>query len=209
MQFTHKINVFSFNLCTKITHVQPNFIILSEMKYQDIVENFMPRIKGKSSQWLFHCRILEMASLWHLKFWSQSAHHPGRNHCEAECSSSSSLAVCLCLLLGIRHPGSWLERVPSAGGLLADLLLAEAGGGGVALGQGLCRSCHQTLLVLFSLQEQIFLLGLLGLHLDLLPVGLVLQQLLHNTEHRQCVHLCMASAGLLIIQTRRRDMHLS
>lgn len=87
-----------------------------------------------------------------------------------------------CLLLGIRHPGSGLERVPSAGGLLADLLLAEAGGGGVARGQSLCRSCHQTLSVLFSLQGEIFVLGLPGLHFDLLPVRLVLQQLLHNTN---------------------------
>lgn len=98
--------------------------------------------------------------------------------------NAAGLAVrgCLCLLLGIRHPGSGLERVPSAGGLLADLLLAEAGGGGVALGQSLCRSCHQTLSVLFSLQGEIFVLGLPGLHFDLLPVRLVLQQLLHNTN---------------------------
>lgn len=109
-------------------------------------------------------------------------------------NAAAALYLGVCLLLGIRHPGSWLERVPSAGGFLADLLLAEAGGGGVALGQSLCRSCHQTLLVLFGLQGQIFVLGLLGLHFDLLPVRLVLQQLLHNTKHGLCVRLFMASA---------------
>lgn len=115
--------------------------------------------------------------LWHFQFSSWSEHRIGRIYCRAQCSS---LAACECLrlLLGIRHPGSRLECVSSAGGVLADLLLAEAWGGCVALGQSLYRSCHQTFLVLLSLQGKIFVLYLLGLQFDLLLVRLVLQKLL-------------------------------
>lgn len=52
---------------------------------------------------------------------------------------TSSLSVCgwFCLFLGIRYPGARLERASSAGGIFADLLLAKAGGGCMALGLSL------------------------------------------------------------------------
>lgn len=55
------------------------------------------------------------------------------------------------LFLGTRHPGARLERVCSAGGVFADLFLAEAGGRCMALGQSPCRSCYQTFLILLGL----------------------------------------------------------
>lgn len=61
------------------------------------------------------------------------------------------LSLSPCLFLGIGHPGSRLKRVSSAVGVFADLLLAKAGGGCVALGQSLYRSRHQTFLILLVL----------------------------------------------------------
>lgn len=82
------------------------------------------------------------------------------------------------LFFSIGHPGARLECVCSAGGLLADLLLAKAGCSCVAFDYSLGESSHQTLLILLSLEEHISLLHLHGLLFDLLPVLLILQQLL-------------------------------
>uniref|UniRef100_G3NVR7 Uncharacterized protein n=1 Tax=Gasterosteus aculeatus TaxID=69293 RepID=G3NVR7_GASAC len=94
----------------------------------------------------------------------------------------SGLGGCLGLFLG--QPGSRLEHVCSAGGVFADLLLAKAGGGRVALRHSLRGTRHQTFLVLLSLQGQIFLIHFPGPQFDVLPVQLVLQQLLLKTHRR-------------------------
>lgn len=90
-----------------------------------------------------------------------------------------------CLFLWSGHPWARLEHVCSAGGVLAELLLAEAGGRCVASGLSPCTSCHQAFLILLSPYGLIFLLHLICPELDLLSVGLILQQLLWNTTCRK------------------------